>query len=129
MARTDARPFDPTAARRPVVIAGLLVLAVLLSLTGAADAPSQDYANSLLRRALLTFATARGLDSVISAAQGTEIALQPAGLGLTLSAGDPAARAGAALRNSRGHAGQPVHVRGVPGDTGTGIGCGTGANS
>lgn len=36
----------------------------------------------------MTFAAARTLDAAISLAQGTEIALQPAGLGVTLTAGE-----------------------------------------
>lgn len=42
----------------------------------------------MLQRALVTFAVARGLNGVISVAQGTEIALQPIGIGLTITAGE-----------------------------------------
>ena len=40
-----------------------------------------------LKRALVSFATAWALNGVISVAQGTEIALQPAGVGVTLAPG------------------------------------------
>jgi hypothetical protein len=39
------------------------------------------------KRALATFAAARALNAVISVAQGTEVAVQPAGVGLTLTPG------------------------------------------
>jgi len=40
-----------------------------------------------LERALVTAAIARGLNGVISVAQGTEIAIQPIGIGITITAG------------------------------------------
>jgi hypothetical protein len=43
---------------------------------------------SLFQRALVTFALARTLNGVISAVQGTELALQPAGIGVTLTPGE-----------------------------------------
>lgn len=66
----------------------LLALVLLVAVTGVADRASQAHADTLFQRALLTFGTARALDAVISAAQGTEIALSPAGMGVTLSAGE-----------------------------------------
>jgi hypothetical protein len=47
----------------------------------------QEYEN-LFQRALITFALARALNGVISAVQGTELALQPAGVGVTLTPGE-----------------------------------------
>jgi hypothetical protein len=41
----------------------------------------------LFQRAIVTFALARTLNGVISAVQGTEVALQPAGVGVTLTPG------------------------------------------
>ena len=41
-----------------------------------------------LQRALLTAAISRGLNGVISVAQGTEIAIQPVGIGVTIAAGE-----------------------------------------
>lgn len=40
-----------------------------------------------LKRSLISFATARALNAVISVAQGTEIAVQPLGFGITLTVG------------------------------------------
>ena len=47
----------------------------------------REYQN-LFERALITFALARTLNGVISAVQGTELALQPAGVGVTLTPGE-----------------------------------------
>ncbi len=66
----------------------LLVAASALSLTGNLDQASESYTDAALKRALFAFAIARGLNGVISVAQGTEIALQPAGLGVTLTPGE-----------------------------------------
>ncbi|MDT8319481.1 MAG: hypothetical protein RQ826_03030 [Xanthomonadales bacterium] len=43
---------------------------------------------TLFQRALVTFALARTLNGVISVVQGTELALQPAGVGVTLTPGE-----------------------------------------
>ncbi len=44
--------------------------------------------SAVLERALITAAIARGLNGVISVAQGTEIAIQPIGVGVTITAGE-----------------------------------------
>ncbi|MEO0574082.1 MAG: hypothetical protein AAF004_01375 [Pseudomonadota bacterium] len=58
-----------------------------LALSGVADDVSDEYAASALERAFVTWAAARGLNSVISVAQGTEIALEPGGVGVNLTVG------------------------------------------
>ncbi|MEL7022517.1 MAG: hypothetical protein AAGL69_02150 [Pseudomonadota bacterium] len=58
-----------------------------LAFSGYADQLGAAYASGALERALLTFAVARGLDGVISIAQGTEVALEPGGVGVNLSVG------------------------------------------
>ena len=69
----------------------LLVLAVsatvLLSTLTPIDRLAGDQYDSLFQRALITFALSRTLNGVISAVQGTELALQPAGVGVTLTPG------------------------------------------
>jgi len=67
---------------------GLLSLAVILSSVTSVDQYARDDFDVLFRRALLTFALARTLNGLISAVQGTEIALQPAGVGVTLTPGE-----------------------------------------
>ena len=66
----------------------LLVSAtVLLSALTPVDRLAETQYQELFQRALITFALARTLNGVISAVQGTELALQPAGVGVTLTPG------------------------------------------
>lgn len=65
-----------------------LGLVVLLSSLNFVDDYAETDLDSLFQRALITFALARTLNGVISAVQGTEVALQPAGVGLTLTPGE-----------------------------------------
>jgi len=59
----------------------------VLSLTPFMDQrASADY-DKLFQRAFVTFALARTINGVISVVQGTEVALQPAGVGVTLTPG------------------------------------------
>jgi len=60
---------------------------VLLSALTPVDRLAETQYNALFQRALITFALARTLNGVISAVQGTELALQPAGVGVTLTPG------------------------------------------
>ena len=66
----------------------LVVLAVAGALTGHIDRASEAQAENALKNALVTFAVARTLNGVISAAQGTEVALEPGGVGVVLSVGE-----------------------------------------
>jgi predicted membrane channel-forming protein YqfA (hemolysin III family) len=63
-------------------------LAVAGALTGHIDTASERQAESALKNALVTFAVARTMNGVISAAQGTEVALEPGGVGVILSVGE-----------------------------------------
>jgi hypothetical protein len=58
-----------------------------LSTTSLFDRRASDDHDKLFQRALVTFALARTLNGVISAIQGTELALTPAGVGVTLTPG------------------------------------------
>ena len=71
--------------------AWILVLGVtagLLAVSGTLDERAQASADRVFQQALLTFAAARSLDAAVSLAEGTEIALQPGGMGVTVSAGE-----------------------------------------
>ncbi|MDJ0926634.1 MAG: hypothetical protein QNJ73_03200 [Gammaproteobacteria bacterium] len=57
------------------------------ALTGAVDGLGEEYAERAFGRALVTFAVARTLNGVISVAQGTELAVEPAGVGMIFSLG------------------------------------------
>ena len=82
---------SPTAPRKAGPARWLLILlvsaTVLLSALTPVDRLAETQYNALFQRALITFALARTLNGVISAVQGTELALQPAGVGLTLTPG------------------------------------------
>ena len=69
-------------------IALALLLAAILSVLPVVDQRAKENYESLFQRAFVTFALARTLNGVISAVQGTEIALQPAGVGVTLTPGE-----------------------------------------
>lgn len=51
------------------------------------DARAEQYVASGLKRALTTFAAARTINAILSTAQGTQLAIEPFGVGLQLSVG------------------------------------------
>jgi hypothetical protein len=67
-----------------IVLCALLV--VIAWYPGLESAASQRM-DSGLKRALVSFASARALNAVIALAQGTEVAAQPLGIGVTLKVG------------------------------------------
>ena len=73
--------------RRKALWSGLAVLAVVTVLSGLIDDTSRRYASEAFTRALVTFAVARTLNGVISVAQGTEVAIEPGGVGVNFSVG------------------------------------------
>ena len=77
----------PPWSRRDKLIAALLLLAVLLCWLPAFNALADRYVDDGLKRSLVSFATARALHSAVSVLQGTELAVQPMGVGLTLTLG------------------------------------------
>jgi len=66
----------------------VLLLAAVLSVTPFVDQRAAADYDQLFQRAFITFALARTINGVISVVQGTEIALQPAGVGVTLTPGE-----------------------------------------
>jgi hypothetical protein len=64
-------------------------IAIVLVFTWIAplDGIASEQVDAGLKRALVSFATARALNAVISVVQGTEFAAQPAGVGLKFSVG------------------------------------------
>ena len=73
--------------RAPWLIAIITVLAVLMAWLPTADNVGQSHVDSAFKRALVGYALARGLNGVISVAQGTEVAIQPAGVGVNFTPG------------------------------------------
>lgn len=74
-------PWNRVAAA--AVLLGVLLASWMLRL----DQAALTQVDAGWKRALATFAAARALNAVISVAQGTEMALQPGGLGVTLAPG------------------------------------------
>jgi hypothetical protein len=70
------------------LLSSLLLLAAILSVTPFVDQRAAADYEQLFQRAFITFALARTINGVISVVQGTEIALQPAGVGVTLTPGE-----------------------------------------
>jgi hypothetical protein len=69
----------------------LLMLTLLLMLAGSwvgtLDQPATGQVDAGLKRALLSFATARALNGAISVVQGTQVDFTPMGMGVTLAPG------------------------------------------
>ena len=65
-----------------------LLLVVGLSWWAPLDTLARERLEASLETALVSFAIARTLNGVISVAQGTEVAFQPAGVGVVLTAGE-----------------------------------------
>lgn len=66
----------------------VVAFTIVLSVFNPVDRIAEREYESLFERALITFALARTLNGLISAVQGTELALQPAGVGVTLTPGE-----------------------------------------
>ncbi len=72
---------------RQIAIAICMAAIVLCSWLGPLDAPATEQVDAGLKRALVSFATARVLNGVISVVQGTQISAQPFGVGVNLTPG------------------------------------------
>lgn len=81
-------PDYPHPRWRLALLSFLLALSVIASVGGWMDQPARELNDTALKRALVTFAVARTLNGVISMAQGTEVAVQPAGVGVNLAPGE-----------------------------------------
>ncbi len=66
----------------------LAVVAGALSTEGSLDEGARQATDRVFRQALVTYAAARSLDAAVSLAEGTELALEPGGVGVTISAGE-----------------------------------------
>jgi hypothetical protein len=78
---------EPPSGRLKLVIAIFALAPVVVALAGLVDGPSRGYAEAALARSLVTFAIARTLDGAISVAQGTEVAVEPGGVGVNFALG------------------------------------------
>ena len=77
-----------TLTRSSLAVVTALILLTALAWLGPLDRYATAANQANLERSLVTFAAARGLNAIISVAQGTEIAVQPIGVGVTLTVGE-----------------------------------------
>lgn len=70
-----------------LLVSVLFVSFATLANTGVLDSKGEEYAEESFKRALIAFGVARALNGVISVAQGTEVAVQPAGIGVNFAPG------------------------------------------
>jgi len=74
-------------ALRSLIVICATVVAVVLAMLPGADVIGQSHVDEAFKRALVGYALARGLNGAISVAQGTEVAIQPAGIGVNFTPG------------------------------------------
>lgn len=70
-----------------VILGSAVAVMILGSWLAPLDPPAAQQVDAGLKRALVTFATARALNAVISVAQGTEVSVQPLGFGVNFTPG------------------------------------------
>jgi len=71
-----------------IIIICAVLAASVLAMLPVADDIGREHVDASFKRALAGFAIARGLNGVISVAQGTELAIQPAGVGVNFTPGE-----------------------------------------
>ena len=65
-----------------------VLAATVIALLPVTDNVGKEHVDAAFKRALAAAAIARGLNGVISVAQGTELGIQPAGIGVSFSPGE-----------------------------------------
>ncbi|WP_029132150.1 hypothetical protein [Sedimenticola selenatireducens] len=73
---------------KQLAITLMLLLLMALIQEGSLDRIGHEQTEAGFKRALLVFAVSRGLNGVISVAQGTEVAVEPVGIGLNFKPGE-----------------------------------------
>jgi len=71
-----------------ILIICAVVLATVFALLPITDSIGREHVDASFKRALAAAAIARGLNGVISVAQGTELGIQPAGIGVNFTPGE-----------------------------------------
>ncbi len=74
--------------RTKTIISLLILFSAILIYSGLLDQKGHQYTEQGIKRGLVTFAIARGLNGVISVAQGTEVSIEPVGVGVTFAPGE-----------------------------------------
>jgi len=72
---------------KPFLLTLICFLILYFAHQGSIDNHAESYTEQGLNRTLVTFAVSRSLNGVISVAQGTEVAVSPAGIGLNFAPG------------------------------------------
>ena len=72
---------------RRIIFTLLFLSGGLLNTSGILDQIGKNYIDAAFKRSVVSFAMARGLNAVLSVAQGTELSIEPMGLGVTLTPG------------------------------------------
>lgn len=72
---------------KKITITFVLLFFIFLSYSSWLDSSAESYTEQGIKRTLITYAVSRSLNGVISVAQGTEVAVSPAGVGLTFAPG------------------------------------------
>lgn len=86
MVRTDA--VNRTASRLKKLLLSLVIGSLLvLGFTSNLDNTANDQLNASFKSAMTTFVLVRGINAVISVLQGTEVAIEPGGVGVILTPG------------------------------------------
>lgn len=69
-------------------MSALIIILLGLGLTNTIDSIAESQLEASFKNALTTFAVVRGINAVISVVQGTEVAIEPGGLGVILTPGE-----------------------------------------
>ncbi len=73
---------------RRLIFVVLILVTTAIAWWPSLDAHGNATVNDAFKRALVTWAIARSLNGVLSVAQGTEVAIQPAGIGVNFTPGE-----------------------------------------
>lgn len=66
----------------------MLIILLILSFSNTIDNKAKEPLSESFNRALITFGIVRSIDAVISVVQGTEVAIEPGGVGVVLTPGE-----------------------------------------
>lgn len=70
------------------LLSAFLLTVLVLNFTGTVDRQAKTPIDNAFNRALITYGVVRGINAVVSVIQGTEVSIEPAGIGVTLTPGE-----------------------------------------
>ncbi|MGB1109342.1 MAG: hypothetical protein ACPG4N_03245 [Gammaproteobacteria bacterium] len=73
---------------RKILISVVLISIALVGATRSLDQAALVQLDESFKRALATYAIVRGINAIISVVQGTEVAIEPGGVGVILAPGE-----------------------------------------